>query len=236
MPQAVNIGDGLHARMWAVLLGNREALGHEKTLAVLGEFANMVAETVEGQTYELGWIQKKQWDIDERDYYNMTGKKTSWYTVITPCRLGGVIAGAGRKTLDSFVTFGMPMGIAFQIQDDLLNLLVEPEKYGKEIAGDIWEGKRTLVLIHLLKSCPKAERARIISIMEKPREGKTAKEVEYVLGQMKGRGSIDYAKQRAREFALKAKSLFDAEFGAVPEGAAKDSIKALIDYVINREY
>jgi geranylgeranyl diphosphate synthase type II len=60
------------------------------------------------------------------------------------------------------------MGVAFQIQDDILNLVAEYSKYGKEIGGDIWEGKRTLILIRLLNSCDPQEKSKITSFLENP--------------------------------------------------------------------
>jgi geranylgeranyl diphosphate synthase type II len=235
MELAINAGDALHVLMWGALFRNRDIIGDNKTFDILHEFEHMLTETTEGQQYEVAWVHFKKWDISEEDYYTMCRKKTSWYTIITPCRLGAIIAGADSRYLDAFVKLGIDWGIAFQIQDDVLNLIGEKGKYGKEIAGDIYEGKRTLMLIHLLKNCTAAEKKKVISIMNKPREKKTKKQVDYVLGLMRKYGSIDYGKQKAKEFAEKAKKVFDAEFAGMPEGQAKTFLRDLIDFVINRE-
>ena len=81
----------------------------------------------------------------------MVLKKTCWYSFIHPCRIGALIATRDTANLDRFNRFGYYLGAAFQIQDDLLNLTGDQNRYGKEIAGDLLEGKRTLMLIHLLK-------------------------------------------------------------------------------------
>ena len=78
-----------------------------------------------------------------------------------PLRLGAIIAGAPSRDIEAFSKVGKPFGTAFQIQDDLLNLVGEEGRYGKEIGGDVYEGKRTLPLLHLFKhsknSCWSAE-------------------------------------------------------------------------------
>ena len=77
--------------------------------------------------------------------------KTCWYTTIHPLRVGALIGSLGRSDLDSLVRFGFYLGAAFQIRDDLLNLVGDEAKYGKESCGDLYEGKRTLMVIHLLR-------------------------------------------------------------------------------------
>merc|ERR1712098_838835 len=102
----------------------------------------------------------------EQDYWQMCVQKTAWYTCITPCRLGALIGGAEAGELDAFIEIGMNLGVAFQIQDDVLNLVGEERVHGKEIGGDIEEGKRTLILIHLLKTCSEVEQERLTHIMD----------------------------------------------------------------------
>ena len=77
--------------------------------------------------------------------------KTCWYTTIHPLRVGALIGTLGRADPDPLVRFGFYLGAAFQIQDDLLNLVGDEAKYGKESCGDLYEGKRTLMVIHLLR-------------------------------------------------------------------------------------
>src|SRR5436305_1175872 len=82
----------------------------------------------------------------------MVVKKTGWYTCISPCRLGAIAAGYTRpEGLDLLGRVFEKVGVAFQIQDDVLNLVGEESVYGKEILGDLLEGKRTLLLIHLMR-------------------------------------------------------------------------------------
>ena len=111
----------------------------------------MARESIEGQAIELGWRRDNALRLGDADYLEMVLKKTCWYTTIYPSRVGALIGTRGDCDLDRFVRFGFFLGAAFQIQDDLLNLEGDPLRYGKELDGDLWEGKRTLMLIHLLR-------------------------------------------------------------------------------------
>ncbi len=196
---ALNAGDALHARTWEALLKNKENLGPERTLAVMDEFSRMVNITTEGQHMELGWVSAKRWDLGEKDYYEMCTRKTSWYTVASPCRLGAIVAGERDRTLEELREFGVSLGIAFQIQDDSLNLVGDQKKYGKAKSDDILEGKRTLILLHLLEVAGAAEREKVVSIMNKDRGAKSSDDVAYVLSLIDKYDAVGYARKRANE-------------------------------------
>lgn len=234
IPLAINAGDALHIKMWEVLLKNREKLGDDKALKVISEFVKMINETTEGQTYELSWVENNDFNVSEEDYYKMIVKKTAWYTCITPMRLGGIIADAPEEDLEKIVDFGVSLGKAFQIQDDVLNFVGEEEKYGKEIAGDIWEGKRTLILIHLLKNCDEEEKKKVLEVMNKTRKEKTQEEVDFVLSKMKAKGSIDYAKKEASVHAKNAMGKFK-ELKGLKDNDSKKALESIIRFVVERE-
>jgi geranylgeranyl diphosphate synthase type II len=196
---ALNTGDALHARTWEAILGNKRRLGMRKTIAVMEEFSRMVNETTEGQHMELGWVLARRWDLGVKDYDEMCTRKTSWYTVASPCRLGAIVAGASADVLRDLKEFGVNLGIAFQIQDDALNLVGDQTKYGKAKSDDILEGKRTLILLRLLATASQDERDRVISIMNKPRKGKTASDVSYVVSMIDKYDAIGFARKRAQE-------------------------------------
>ncbi|HME19194.1 MAG TPA: polyprenyl synthetase family protein [Nitrososphaerales archaeon] len=218
---ALNAGDALHAKMWGALLLNERRLGPAKTLKVLDEFARMVGFTTEGQHMELGWVQGKRWDLDESDYYEMCTRKTSWYTVAGPCRLGAMVAGSGAHELDSLREFGMKLGVGFQIQDDALNLIGDQEKYGKARSDDILEGKRTLILLHALGKANEAERSKAVSIMSKERGEKTDGDVAYVLSLIEKYNAVEYGQKRARELMSDAIAVLKAvSWKGEPEAAS----------------
>lgn len=199
VPLALNAGDALHARMWGALALNNAGLGPEKTVRIMEEFSQMVNETTEGQHMELGWVAHRKWNLKESDYCKMCTKKTSWYTVAGPCRLGAIVAGASKDVLEKLEDFGLKLGVAFQIRDDALNISGDQLKYGKEKSDDILEGKRTLILLHLLGTIEPLERARLISIMNKDRAAKTPEDVSYVLFLIEKYDAVGYARKRAVE-------------------------------------
>ena len=99
----------------------------------------------------------------------MVELKTSWYSFITPLQVGAIAAGAAPEWLAPLESLGRHLGAAFQITDDLLNLRADPEEYGKEIGGDLWEGKRTLMLLHTLRCAEPNDRDRAVQILAKRR-------------------------------------------------------------------
>ena len=236
IPMAINVGDALHCKMWEMLHGNADSLGYEIAFQILSEFSRLSNQVVEGQHIELSWVSNNRWNLTQADYWTMCVQKTAWYTCITPCRIGTLIAGATRTEADRFNDIGMNLGVAFQIQDDVLNLVGEVGRYGKEIAGDISEGKRTLVLIHLFSSCTKVEALRVIEIMDKPREDKNQDEIEEVLHLMGKYKSIQYAQRQSKKLAQKAYEQFNQEFVHLPDSRAKNLFLRLMHFVIEREY
>jgi geranylgeranyl diphosphate synthase type II len=109
MSLAINAGDALHAEMWGSLLGNEKRLGYERTLKIMKEFSTMVNKTTEGQHMELVWVGDGRWDLGEPDYFELCTRKTSWYTIASPCRLGAIVAGASEGDLDRLLQFGLSL-------------------------------------------------------------------------------------------------------------------------------
>lgn len=235
MPLAVNTGDAMHFRMWETLFSNKKNLGLKRTFKILDEFIKMGRKCTEGQSIEIEWVENKIWSMKEEDYYVMAGLKTANYTFTFPFRMGAIIAGTKDKQLEASFSMGEKIGIAFQIQDDVLNLVGDKDKYGKELGGDLWEGKRTLMLIHVVNHCAPEEKTKVMEIMNKRREEKTESEVRYVWDLMLKYKSIDHANKKALEFANEAKKEFEKEFAFLQETEAKSFIRGVIDFVINRE-
>jgi len=235
IPIAINVGDALHCKMWDLLCKNLEYLGTEMSLKIIEEFTKLSDRVVMGQHIELSWVNDYRWNLTEQDYFTMCEHKTAWYTCITPCRVGAIIANADSEIVDSFISIGRDLGVAFQIQDDILNLIGDEDKYGKEIAGDIAEGKRTLMLIHLLNSCTEMETKEICEIMDKPRNQKKQEDYKRVIDLMKKYDSIKYARSQAISLSQKAKNKFNEVMAEQPETTAKQNFLKLVDFVIERD-
>lgn len=232
---AINVGDAMSVLSIRPLMDNLDKLGPTLTWLVFAEIEHMVRESVEGQAMELGWVRDNICELSEADYLRMILKKTCWYTCIHPCRIGALIGSGGSADLDSFNRFAYYMGAAFQIQDDALNLEGELARYGKEIAGDIWEGKRTLMLIHVLNQCTPDEHERIRTFLDKPRTDRSASEVRWVHDLMKKYDSIKSAITTARHLAGAALREFHIAYGALPDSDDKRLIENIILYMIERD-
>lgn len=235
MPVAVNLGDAMTALSIYPLVENRDVIGAQLTYDVLAEVLHMVTETAEGQAIELGWVRDNVVDLTDQDYYRMTLKKTAWYTCIHPCRIGCLIGSGGSLKLDRFNQFAYFMGVAFQIQDDVLNLVANYQVYGKEIGGDIWEGKRTVMLIHVLNNCDPNEKSRITGFLATPRRKRQAEDVRWIYGMMEKYDSINYARRIARELAEEALRQFPTAYALAPESQDKLFIKQIVEYMIERK-
>jgi geranylgeranyl diphosphate synthase type II len=235
IPLAVNAGDSLNLLAVETVLRNIEDLGLARTLALIDEIIRMCRESLEGQAIELGWIRKGVVPARDMDYITMVTKKTSWYTCQSPCRLGAIAAGHTRPLeLDLIGAVFREVGVAFQIQDDVLNLIGEEDLYGKETLGDLLEGKRTLMLIHLMRTVPRRERSALVRWLGRSRDARTLRESREILARMMDHGSIDYARGVANRHAARAARLFDETLGFIPEGEDKAVLRQVIHYVNTR--
>jgi geranylgeranyl diphosphate synthase type II len=232
---AVNVGDAMNVLSIRPLMDNLLTLGPSLTWRVFAEIEHMVQQSVEGQAMELGWVQDNVCELSEADYLRMTLKKTCWYTCIHPCRIGALVGSRGRYELDRLNRFGYYMGAAFQIQDDVLNLVGSRKKYGKEIGGDIWEGKRTLMLIHALNESQAGEKEKMARFLSQPRTERSARDVRWVYGVIGKYGSIEYARSCARDLATAALDEFEAAYAEAPASSDKRFIRDIVLYMIERD-
>lgn len=235
VPLALNAGDGMFVLSIRPLMDNLSPLGPGLTWLILGEIEHMVRESVEGQAIELGWVRDNPTRLEDDDYYRMCLKKTCWYTTMHPVRLGALIGSGGQIAPDALNPFGYFLGLAFQIQDDLLNLVGELGRYGKEIGGDILEGKRTLALLHLQRHLPLAKQRDLCDFLARPREARGQDELAHYLSQMLDLGSINHARHTARIFAGAALAEFDKVYGEPGSCPHRKFLRDLVVFMVERD-
>jgi geranylgeranyl diphosphate synthase type II len=240
VPVAVNVGDATNVLALDLLLGNTTAVGVRKALLVFREVERMARESVEGQAIELGWIAEGRFDLGDRDYVRMAYKKTCWYTVIAPLRVG-VICGSPPgplapldEELTPLVDLGFLAGIAFQIHDDLLNLEADETLYGKEISGDLWEGKRTVMLLHFLRTVTGPTRDRALALLRMPRQHKAADEVAWLHQEMRERGSLAHGRALAVQYSERALEVDARGLPIWQENEDRRFLREMLRYVIDR--
>lgn len=234
IPLAVNAGDAMQALSMRLLRQNVQTLGPELAWNVFEEFDHLLLRSLEGQALELGWIRKNELLLTSGDYIRMVLLKTGWYSFIHPCRIGALIATCGEQDYTTFGEFGFYLGLAFQIHDDLLNL-AGTRTYGKEAAGDLYEGKRTLMLLHMLENCNDFERMRVRDVLAKPRLQRLPREISWLHHLMRERGSIEFARRAARDFLFAAQRSFEQAYKNCPENEHKTFLRALTQYVLDRD-
>ncbi len=227
VPLALNAGDALHARQWALLV---EA---GASRAVLLEFVRMVEQTAQGQHLEMSWMEGQRFNLGEPDYLEMVGQKAAYYTAVAPLRLGALAAGAEPPA--AFSEAGMKLGIGFQIVDDVLNLMGDPAKYGKEIAGDLWEGKRTLILLHFLQQASPEERRRAEALLRIPREQKPAPEVQWLHQRLLQSGAVAHAQQVAERLLAEGLEALEPVLRGAPRGAYGALVLEILQSLVRRE-
>jgi geranylgeranyl diphosphate synthase, type II len=232
---AVNAGDALHILMWKVLLDNTILLGEKKAFEVANEFYRMLSRTALGQAVEIDWMQKNKEDMDDEDWYFIADGKTGYYTMAGPARLGGIIGGATENELNALAEFGQSLGRCFQLVDDLLDVTSDFSGM-KEKANDIYEGKRTLILGHLLRSVNEADKQKLKNILAKKRDSKTVSEVDWVLGKMTEYGSIDYSWKIAKVLKEQSEKIFDVKMKFLKNERTRKKIKVLMDFILERKH
>ena len=193
----------------------------------------MALECAEGQALELGWRRDNAATLNEEDYLEMVLKKTCWLATIHPIRVGALIGSRDTANLDHFSLFGFLLGATFQIQDDLLNLVAD-QPYGKELNGDIWEGKRTLMLIRLFGQTSVEERAQLSKLMSLSRAQRRACDISWIRRLMDKYGCVEYARDIAHGLAGAARHEFSQLAGYLPDSRDKQFLEEMVNWVIEQ--
>jgi len=223
---AINVGDlALSLVTGSVLHDPR--LDDKTKIRVLNELVLMTTRTIEGQALDIGWARDGRFDLTIEDYLVMATRKTAYYSGGTPLAVGAIIGGGTEEQIEGLRSFGMACGLAFQIQDDLLNLIGSKEALGKDFRSDITEGKRTLIAVHALRHSPQSsELAAILSShTTAPTMLSCAVEI------MQDAGSFDFARDYAIGLVNKAKA---GLAGILPESESKKLLLSMAEFFIIR--
>jgi len=227
MPLALNAGDALHARMWGMLAQRRVSY------RVLDEFVKIVDLTAQGQHLEMTWMQQHRFDLTEGDYLEMVAQKAAYYTAVAPLKLGALVAEAEPPAV--LEQAGIKLGVGFQIVDDVLNLSGDPAKYGKEIAGDLWEGKRTLILLHFLREADRGQRQRAEALLQTPREHKNADEVNWLHRRILESGALHYAQEVAERMLNQGMAALEPVLIELPDPRPARMALEVLQSLVRRE-
>jgi octaprenyl-diphosphate synthase len=215
----VLLGDYLYIKSMAM------ALTHD-TLDLVRVLCDVTLKMIEGELYQL--TKNGDADITEEEHFDIIRRKTAY--LFGGCgQIGGMLGKVSSEREQALRDYGFNLGIVFQLVDDLLDFTGDAEALGKPIGADLREGKMTLPLIHLLHQDDGMGAHIVRDIM-------TSKNVAQdqwaqLLQALREHRSIEYAHQRAMEYAERAKK----HLQAFPPGADRDALLALPDYVISRD-
>jgi geranylgeranyl diphosphate synthase type I len=228
-PLAINAGDYALGLVCTIVV--RDPLLDDSTkLAVLDVIGEMSARTVEGQALDVGWVRDQIYDLTPADYLYMALGKTGYYSGIAPLKAGALIGGGTVEQIEALKDFGRDSSIAFQIQDDLLNIVGDVDTMGKDYLTDILESKRTLMVIHCLSAADAADRRRLVEILQLG-HGKTLEEAAEVVDLLNKYDSLGYARRTARELIVKARVSLDR----IPDSPAREVLASMADFFLERE-
>ena len=180
-------------------------------------------EVCEGELLQID--NRNNLDLSEETYLQIITLKTAVLTA-TCCALGAKFAGADDETVKRMETYGLSLGMAFQIQDDILDLVGDVATVGKSLGSDILKGKMTLPMIHFLRTAPAEHRALLRSLIGSP----DADKVEKIRNLILPSRSIGYARDRAGQLIDRAR----AALAALPPGDARQSLDTMAEFVVTR--
>jgi geranylgeranyl diphosphate synthase type I len=224
---AINAGD-LALSLVTGSVVDDEGLSAECRLRVLKELVEMTTRTIEGQALDIGWARDDRFDLGVDDYLIMANHKTAFYSGAVPLAVGAIVGGGTEVQIAALRAFGQATGLAFQIQDDVLNLVGTREATKKDFRSDVTEGKRTLAAVHALQHS--ARRERLLEILSARTQDVAL--LDEAVAIMVESESISFARAYARELGLGAKRDLEA---ALPNSKARDLLLSMADFFVERD-
>ncbi len=213
---SVLVGDFLYSRSFQLMV----ELEQMPVMRILADTTNAIAE---GEVLQLLHVHNP--DTDEAAYLRVVERKTA-VLFAAATRLGAVLAKSDPETEQALHDFGLNLGFAFQIADDVLDYTADAQALGKNLGDDLAEGKATLPLIHALRHSPESTRDRLREVIS---EG-DATAFPDVLAAIRACGGIDYSREQANRFASRA----IAALAPLPPSAARQALLGLARYSVDR--
>lgn len=223
---AINCGDLALSLVTGSVLDD-ESLNDAMKLRLLRELVDMTTRTIEGQALDLGWVRDGRFDLSVDDYLTMATLKTAYYSGATPLACGAIIGGGSEEQIEALRTFGLHTGLAFQIQDDLLNLVGKKEARNKDFRSDITEGKRTLVAVKALGD--PACHDELVDILSSSATDPAV--LAHAVELFESTGALDFAREYSFELTAKAKAALEP---LELDAHAKSLFMSMADFFVER--
>jgi octaprenyl-diphosphate synthase len=215
---SVLVGDFLYSRSFQLMV----ELERMEVMRILADTTNRIAE---GEVLQLLHVRNP--DTDEAAYLRVIERKTA-VLFAAATRLGALLSGADAATCDALEAYGLNLGYAFQIADDVLDYASDADTLGKNLGDDLAEGKATLPLIHAMAHGDAGTRDMLRAAVE---HGDTDA-MPAVLAAIRATGGLDYSRSRAADFARIAEAALDA----LPANDYVDALRGLARYAVSRDH
>lgn len=228
-PIAIIAGDALFAKVFEAAAANASRLGLslERTVELFNTLSRASFELCQGQVLDM--LFEKRNDVTEEEYMQMISGKTGALTEAA-AKAGAILGNASREKVQALAGYGRLIGMAFQMQDDVLGILGKQEKFGKPIGSDIREGKKTLIILRAMKLAPERDRETLLKAFGK--SSATSEEISAAIEVLKKVGAVDYVAEQAQKMVAEAKM----KLRVLPESRAKEALQAIADFVVEREF
>ncbi|MDQ2049673.1 polyprenyl synthetase family protein [Natronolimnohabitans sp. A-GB9] len=220
---AILAGDTLYSKAFEIML--ETGAEPDRLVDALDVLATTCTKICEGQSLDVTFEQRD--DVSPEEYLEMVEQKTAVLYAASAC-LPAILLGADDETVDALYGYGLDIGRAFQIHDDVLDLTVPSEKLGKQRGSDLVENKQTLITVHAREQGVDVENL----VDTDDVDAVTEAEIDDAVARLETVGSIDYANDRARELVEQGK----ARLEVVPDNEARMLLEELADYLIERGY
>ncbi|AAL81226.1 polyprenyl synthetase family protein [Pyrococcus furiosus DSM 3638] len=233
---AILAGDLLFSKAFEAI--SRAEIPPEKKARVLETVVKASNELCEGQAMDLEFEKRDTVTIEE--YMRMISGKTG-ALFDASAKVGGIVGTDNEEYINALSTWGRNVGIAFQIWDDVLDLIADEEKLGKPVGSDIRKGKKTLIVAHFFENADEKDKQKFLKVFGKYAgdvkgegiiEEDIKAEVMEAIDLLKKYGSIDYAANIAREMVKKANEALKV----LPESEARKDLELLARFIVEREY
>jgi octaprenyl-diphosphate synthase len=216
---SVLAGDWLYMQAFSIAL-------QERNFKILDLLIGLTQVMVEGELLQLAYLRKA--DLTEDDYFELTYRKTA--CLFSAClRTGALLADRPEEEESLLASYGISLGLAFQLIDDILDFTSSEQKLGKPVGNDLREGKVTLPVIYMLQMCTAEESRRIERVFHDGGFQNVA--FAEILEMAERYGALESARRKARELAEEAKRCLRI----FPESIYKDALISLPDFIIARE-
>lgn len=224
---AIVVGDFIYAL--AIKIITQAGFADEITVRAMNHLQSIILTTVIGQGQDIEITYKK--NVTEKDVFAMYGNKTARYSIEGPLHMGAIFAGCNsQKMLNSLSNYAMPIGIAFQIQDDILGVFGNETKIGKSTASDISEGKQSIAVVKARELSSSEQKRQLNSILGK--KNLTNKEIKKFQDIIRLTGALEYSKKMSAKYLKKGKKEMEQ---AIILPNAKNFFIELVEYLENRE-